>query len=64
MNGYTQMIIGISHDGYFFAWFALNNQIEPNKDEIYEENLLQISKKSFLVTDRGPVEIIDLHRKW
>ena len=57
------MIIEISLNRYFFAWFALNNQKEPNKDEIYEENLLQISKKSFLVTDRGPVENINLHRK-
>ena len=50
----------------FFGWFVLYNEKEPNKDEIDEKILMQISKNfNFnLVSDRRPVEIINLQRKW
>ena len=38
------MIIEISHDRYFFAWFLLYIEKEPDKDKIDKEHLLQISK--------------------
>ena len=56
LNDYTKIIIEISHDRYFFACFALYYNKEPNKDKIYEENLLQITKNF--------IEIINLYRKW
>ena len=44
LNDCTKIIIKISYNRYFLACFALNNEKEPNKDEIDEENLLQITK--------------------
>ena len=44
LNDYTTIIIEISHDRYFFAWFPLYIEKEPDKDKIDEEYLLPISK--------------------
>ena len=41
----------------FFAWFTLSKK-ESKKDEIDEENLLQITRISFLDSNRGLLDII------
>ena len=48
---------------FFFALLASKHEIEPNVAKTEKENIMQTAEISFLVTDKGPVEILRLHRK-
>ena len=44
LNDYIKIIIEIDQGYYFFAKFALNNEIEPYIGKVDKENILQITE--------------------